>query len=34
MRNVLLEMRAEELADSLDKGEVSIVIETAEVIEG
>ena len=33
MRNVLLEMGAEEQADSLDEEEVSIVMETAEVIE-
>ena len=33
MRNVLLEMGAEEQADSLDEEEVAIVIEIAEVIE-
>ena len=32
VRNVLLEMGAEEQADSLDEGEVAIVIEIAEVI--
>ena len=32
-RNVLLEMRAEEQADSLDEEEVAIVMEIAEVIE-
>ena len=32
MRNVLLEMGAEEQADSLDEEEVAIVIEIAEVI--
>ena len=34
MRNVLLEMGAEEQADSLDEQEVAIVTEIAEVIEG
>ena len=33
VRNNLLEMRAEEQADSLDEEEVAIVIEVAEVIE-
>ena len=33
MRNVLLEMEAEEQADSLDEGEVVIVMEIAEVID-
>ena len=33
MRNVLLEMGAEEQADSLDEEEVAIVMEIAEVIE-
>ena len=33
VRNVLLEMGAEEQADSLDEEEVSIVMEIAEVIE-
>ena len=33
VRNVLLEMAAEEQADSLDEGEVAIVMEIAEVIE-
>ena len=33
VRNVLLEMGAEELADCLDEEEVAIVIEIAEVIE-
>ena len=33
MRNVLLEMGAEEQADSLDEEEVSIVMEIAEVIQ-
>ena len=33
VRNLLLEMGAEELADSLDEEEVAIVIEIAEVIE-
>ena len=33
MRNVLLEMGAEEQADSLDEEEVVIVMEIAEVIE-
>ena len=33
MRNVLLEMGAEEQADSLDEEEVAIVIEISEVIE-
>ena len=33
MRNVLPEMGAEEQADSLDEGEVVIVMEIAEVIE-
>ena len=32
MRNVLLEMGAEEQADSLDEEQVAIVIEIAEVI--
>ena len=32
MRNVLLEMGAEEQADSLDEEEVGIVMEIAEVI--
>ena len=32
-RNVLLEMEAEEQADSLDDEEVAIVMEIAEVIE-
>ena len=34
VRNVLLEMGAEEQADSLDEQEVAIVTEIAEVIEG
>ena len=33
MRNVLLEMGAEEQADSLDEEEVAIVMKIAEVIE-
>ena len=33
MRNVLSEMGAEEQTDSLDEGEVAIVMEIAEVIE-
>ena len=33
MRNVLMEMGAEEQADSLDEKEVAIVMEIAEVIE-
>ena len=33
VRNVLLEMGAEEQADSLDEGEVAIFLEIAEVIE-
>ena len=33
MRNVLLEMGAEEQADSLDEEEVAIVMEIAQVIE-
>ena len=33
VRNVLLEMGAEELADSLDEEEVAIVLEISEVIE-
>ena len=33
VRNVLLEMGAEQQADSLDEGEVAIVMEIAEVIE-
>ena len=33
MRNVLPEMRAEELADSIDEEEVAIVMEIAEVID-
>ena len=34
VRNVLLEMGAEEQADSLDEEEVAIVMEIAKVIEG
>ena len=33
VRNVLLEMGAEQQADSLDEGEVAIVMEIAELIE-
>ena len=33
MRNVLLEIGAEEQADSLDEEEVAVVMEIAEVIE-